>query len=80
MKSSKVAAKLTSKDNATASEIIGRRAAVQWDDGVYEGIVQSYDEIRGLYRICYDDGDIEWIEVPHKDVTLMTSADGVAVM
>ena len=79
VKSSKVAGKLASKDNATASENIGKRAAVQWDDGVYEGIVQSYDEIRGLYRICYDDGDTEWIELSHKDVTLMTSADGVAV-
>ena len=59
VKSSKVLAKLASKDNETASEIIGKRAAVQWDDGVYEGIVQSYDELRGLYRICYDDGDTE---------------------
>jgi len=69
VKSSKVAAKLASKDNATASENIGKRAAVQWDDGVYEGIVQSYDELRRLYRICYDDGDTEWIELSHKDVT-----------
>ena len=79
VESSKVLAKLALKDNATASENIGKRAAVQWDDGVYEGIVQSYDELRGLYRICYDDGDIEWIELPHKDVELMSSADGVAV-
>ena len=79
MKSSKVLAKLASKDNATASEIIGKRAAVQWDDGVYEGIVQSYDEIRGLYRICYDDGDIEWMKLPHKDVKLTSNTGGVAV-
>ena len=79
VESSKVLAKLASKDNVTASENIGKRAAVQWDDGVYEGSLQSYDEIRGLYRTCYDDGDIEWIVIPHKDVTLMTSADGVAV-
>ena len=68
VKSSKVLVKLASKDNATASEIIGKRAAVQWDDGVYEGSVDSYDEQSGLYCICYDDGDVEWINLPHTDM------------
>ena len=79
MTSSKIGAISASDDKESASTIVGARVSVQWDDGVYEGSVQSYDEIRGLYRICYDDGDTEWIELSHKDVTLMTSADGVAV-
>jgi len=78
VKSSKTAPKLASKDNGTAMEIVGKRAGVQWDDGVYEGSVQSYDEQRRLFCICYDDGDIEWMKLPHKDVKLMSSARGVA--
>ena len=36
----------------------------------------AIDEQRQHYRICYDDGDIEWMKIPHKDVKLMSSARG----
>ena len=61
-------------------EIAGMRAVVQWNDGVYEGSVQLYDEQRGLYCVCYDDGDIEWMKLTHKDDKLMASARGVALV
>jgi len=53
--------------------VVGSRVAVQWDDGVYEGTVDSYHKRRRCFHICYDDGDSEWTEIPHKDVTVISS-------
>jgi len=74
--SSKIGAISASDDKESASTIVGARVSVQWDDGVYEGSVSAFDKQRQHYRICYDDGDTEWIKIPHKDVKLMPSARG----
>ena len=76
MTSSKIGAISASDDKESASTIVGARVSVQWDDGVYEGSVSAFDKQRQHYRICYDDGDIEWMKIPHKDVKLMSSAGG----
>ena len=68
--SSKIDAKAASDDIDWASNIIGTRVAVQWDDGIYEAVIKNYDERRQLHRISYDDGDIEWMKIPHKDLYL----------
>jgi len=68
--SSEIEAKSASDDIDWASDIIGTRAAVKWDDGVYEGIIESYDERHQVHRILYDDGDDEWTKIPHKDLYL----------
>ena len=70
VKSSKIEATTASDDIDWASDIIGTRVAVKWDDGVYEGIIENYDERRQLHRISYDDGDTGWMKVPHKDLYL----------
>ena len=72
--SSKIEAISASDGKESASTIVGARVSVQWDDGVFEGSVSAFDEQRQHYRICYDDGDIEWMKIPHKDVKLMSNA------
>ena len=61
-----------SKNNKWTSRIFGRRVIVQWDDGPYEGRVNAYSEERRCFHIHYDDGDTEWIEIPHKDVSFVS--------
>jgi len=72
-KASKVKAKHGSNDDEVLNAVVGSRVAVQWDDGVYEGTVDSYHKRRRCFHICYDDGDSEWTEIPHKDVTVISS-------
>ena len=76
MASSKIEAISASDDKESASTVVGTRVSVQWDDGVYEGSVNAFDKQRQHYRICYDDGDIEWMKIPHKDVKLISVAGG----
>ena len=61
-----------SKNNKWTSGIVGRRVIVKWDDGPYEGSVNAYNEKRRCFHILYDDGDTEWIEIPHKDVSFVS--------
>ena len=76
MTSSRIEAISASDDTEPVSTIVGARVSVQWDDGVYEGSVSAFDKQRQHYRICYDDGDIEWMKIPHKDVKLISVAGG----
>ena len=68
--SSKIEAKAASDDIDWASDIISTRVVVQWHDGIYEAVIDNYDEQRQLHRISYDNGDIEWIKIPHEDLYL----------
>lgn len=52
-------------------DIVGKRVAVQWDYGVYEGVISSYSKHCRCFRICYDDGDTEWMPIPHRDVAII---------
>ena len=61
-----------SKNNKWTFGIVGRRVIVQSDDKPYEGTVNAYNEERRCFHIHYDDGDTEWIEIPHNDVSFVS--------
>lgn len=50
----------TGQQADTSSCVVGDRVAVQWENGVHEGVVTSYDKNLRLFLIHYDDGNVGW--------------------
>ena len=52
---------------------LNKRVIVLWGDGLqYPGTVADYDGA-SRHHISYDDGDTEWIELPHEAVQVMAT-------
>mmetsp|Transcript_22837 Transcript_22837/g.31221 ORF Transcript_22837/g.31221 Transcript_22837/m.31221 type:complete len:81 (-) Transcript_22837:112-354(-) len=51
VKSSKIDATSALDDIEWALDIIGTRVAVKWENGIYEGIIENYDERGQLPRV-----------------------------
>ncbi|GFH06762.1 DNA mismatch repair protein [Haematococcus lacustris] len=60
------------KDNK-AAEVVGRRIKVFWpQEGTwFEGSISRYDQDKGKHRVCYDDGDKEWVVLSAEQYELL---------
>ncbi|WCJ36843.1 DNA binding zinc ion binding DNA binding [Euphorbia peplus] len=54
-------------------DFLGKRLEKEFGNGVSYGVVNSYDEASGLFRIVYEDGNSE--ELPFDDVTRLLEED-----
>eukprot|EP00877_Chromochloris_zofingiensis_P015010 jgi/Chrzof1/9763/Cz04g14270.t1 len=71
----------TSLSNAGASiasgkHLVGTRIKVYWplDNAWYTGQVQEYDGTK--HKVCYDDGDEEWVDLVKENYKMVSPANG----
>lgn len=55
-------------------KLMGKRIEVQWDDGWYPGVVELYNLNKKKFRVQYDDGDCEDLDLGNP----LSDGDGVS--
>ena len=50
------------------SEMVGKRVSVYWDqdDESYKGVISEF--VEGKHKVCYDDGEVECVDLSQQQV------------
>ena len=63
-----------SKVTWSGAAMVGKRVKVNFEEGQYKATVAGYNQQNDEYFLKYDNGDEEWLRLPHEDVRIISSS------